>query len=440
MNNFSWIKSRRKLIIFAILDCIVILFSLIFIDINSNNNLITLEKHIQYLVLSFIWCSLSYITGRYDIKKNNFFTKKTKKIFREIFLISSLSYITILLLNQFFINFIFNNLFFKLLLISFIFITIQLFLKHKLKRFAKEKIIVWHIGKKENINTINFYINNIKNNINVKIIDFPDQIYSIPDEVIISDFKLTDKYKSALIKLIKQQVPIRNINQWCEVYLNIIPSELLNEIQPFSNIYSSYKSIGRRRLKRISDISFSIIILICSTPLLLIACLIIKLIDGGPIFYSQVRTGLWGEKIKIFKLRTMVNNAEEKGITWSYKNDRRITPIGKILRKTRFDEVPQLLSVIKGEMSLIGPRPERPELDSNLELIIKNYQIRYWIKPGLSGWAQVNYPYGASNKDSKIKLSYDLFYINNISILLDLLILFKTIFLVISAKGSEPNQ
>ena len=136
----------------------------------------------------------------------------------------------------------------------------------------------------------------------------------------------------------------------------------------------------------------------------------------------------------------MINNAELNGVKWSIKNDTRITPFGKILRKTRFDEIPQLFSVIKGEMSLIGPRPERPEFDREFIQSIVNYKTRYWLKPGLSGWAQVNYPYGASKKDTVVKLSYDLFYFNNLSFFLDLLILFKTIFLVINAKGSEPNK
>ena len=142
----------------------------------------------------------------------------------------------------------------------------------------------------------------------------------------------------------------------------------------------------------------NISILLFALPLLILSALIIKCYDNGPIFYKQKRTGLWGEEILIYKLRTMINNAELNGVKWSIKNDSRITPFGKILRKTRFDEVPQLFSVIKGEMSLIGPRPERPEFDKDFIQSIENYETRYWLKPGLSGWAQVNYPYGASKR------------------------------------------
>ena len=133
-------------------------------------------------------------------------------------------------------------------------------------------------------------------------------------------------------------------------------------------------------------------------------------------------------------------NAEKNGPVWSKRGDKRVTKIGKILRRTRIDELPQLFCVIKGEMSLIGPRPERPEIEKDLEKEIPYYFYRRAFKPGLSGWAQVNYPYGASLKDSKEKTSYDIFYIENFSNLLDIIIFFKTIKLVFNLKGSLPNN
>ena len=132
-------------------------------------------------------------------------------------------------------------------------------------------------------------------------------------------------------------------------------------------------------------------------------------------------------------------NAEKNGIQWSRKNDNRITKIGSLIRATRIDELPQLFCVIKGDMSLIGPRPERPEIESELLNDIPYYNYRNIIKPGLSGWAQVNYPYGASVSDTDKKLSYDIYYITNISFLLDLLILFKTIKLIFNLKGYKPS-
>ena len=149
--------------------------------------------------------------------------------------------------------------------------------------------------------------------------------------------------------------------------------------------------------------------LILSTlPIIVLASICIYLEDGGPVFYSQYRTGKNNKIIKIYKLRTLNVNSEKNGPQWSSKNDNRITKVGNILRKLRLDELPQLFMVFIGDMSLIGPRPERPEIDIELEKKINNYRRRYIIKPGLSGWAQVNYPYGASIEDSKNKLSKDL--------------------------------
>ena len=136
----------------------------------------------------------------------------------------------------------------------------------------------------------------------------------------------------------------------------------------------------------------------------------------------------------------MYVNSEDGEAKWAIKNDKRITKFGKILRKTRIDELPQLFSIIKGDMSLIGPRPERPEFDAILEKEISNYSLRYTLKPGLSGWAQVNYTYGSSINDAEKKLSYDLFYLTQFSIWIDLLIFFKTINLVLNGKGSEPEK
>ena len=171
-----------------------------------------------------------------------------------------------------------------------------------------------------------------------------------------------------------------------------------------------------------------------------LAGLIIYFQDNGPIFYSQQRTGKNGLSFQIIKLRTMHIDAEKKGIQWSKRKDPRITKIGKILRMTRIDELPQFWNVLIGEMSLIGPRPERPQFDEILEVEIPYYKRRLDIRPGLSGWAQVNYPYGSSIKDSHKKLSFDLYYIKNFSFLLDLLIFIKTIRIVFTARGAIPKN
>ena len=182
----------------------------------------------------------------------------------------------------------------------------------------------------------------------------------------------------------------------------------------------------------------SLILIIISFPIVIISGILIWMNDRGPIFHTQIREGMFDKKIRIIKLRSMIINAETSGAQWSKKNDKRITNIGHFLRKSRIDELPQLISVFKGELSLIGPRPERPEFNKLLKKEIPHFNKRHIIKPGLSGWAQVNYPYGASIKSSKIKLSYDLYYIKNFSILLDFMIFFKTLKIVINGKGASP--
>lgn len=234
---------------------------------------------------------------------------------------------------------------------------------------------------------------------------------------------------------------VSRLIDWCEKSLNRIPSELIDErwfllsegfaIQP-----------GRIwwRVKRIGDILGGLVLGIMTIPLVGIASCAIWLEDKGPVFYGQTRTGIYGSRIKIWKLRSMRVDAERNGPMWSRKGDDRITRVGRFIRKTRIDELPQLWSVISGDLSLIGPRPERPKIEVELEREISNYRTREWIRPGLSGWAQVSYPYGASIGDSRAKLSYDLYYLKNAGLLMDILIVLKTIRLIIRAEGSSPAK
>jgi lipopolysaccharide/colanic/teichoic acid biosynthesis glycosyltransferase len=178
-----------------------------------------------------------------------------------------------------------------------------------------------------------------------------------------------------------------------------------------------------------------VVLLVVSSPILAVAALMIRAQDGGAVIYRQQRSGLLGQPFAVLKLRTMVPQAETGTALWASEQDDRITPIGQWLRRTRLDELPQLINVLRGEMSLIGPRPERPELEGQLETEIPNYRLRHWVRPGLSGWAQVNMPYTSSIEDSELKLSYDLYYLRNAGLWLDLLILAKTIKIVLKAAG-----
>ncbi|HVA54732.1 MAG TPA: TIGR03013 family XrtA/PEP-CTERM system glycosyltransferase [Gammaproteobacteria bacterium] len=193
-------------------------------------------------------------------------------------------------------------------------------------------------------------------------------------------------------------------------------------------------------VKRLLDVLLSIILLMLFWPLLLLTAIAIKIEDGlaAPLLYSQTRVGEGSRQFKLYKLRSMRVDAErESGACWASPDDARVTRVGRIIRKLRIDELPQIINVLRGDMSFVGPRPERPEFTRNLELRIRYYRERSAVKPGVTGWAQLRYPYGASDKDSHEKLKYDLFYIKNHNTLFDLLILLQTVEVVIFGKGAR---
>lgn len=182
-----------------------------------------------------------------------------------------------------------------------------------------------------------------------------------------------------------------------------------------------------RKMKRAFDIVFSLLVLAALAIPFVIGMILVRLTSKGPVFYRQVRSGRFGHKFEMLKLRTMRVDAELAGAQWAQDKDPRVTPVGGILRKYRIDEIPQLLNVLKGEMSLVGPRPERPEFVIKLAERIPYFQERLMIQPGITGWAQVKYPYGASIEDTRKKLEYDLYYMKHMSLLLDLFILLDTV-------------
>lgn len=194
----------------------------------------------------------------------------------------------------------------------------------------------------------------------------------------------------------------------------------------------------RTAIKRLSDIFFASILLILAIPIMLLTALVIMIESGGPVLYRQERVGLNGRLFKVTKFRSMRCDAEKNGAAiWAKANDERVTRVGRIIRKLRIDELPQLFTVLKGEMSLIGPRPERPFFVDQLTKEIPFYAVRHSVKPGLTGWAQVRYHYGATIEDSAEKLQYDLYYVKNNSLFLDIVIIFETIGVVLTGKGAH---
>ncbi len=189
-------------------------------------------------------------------------------------------------------------------------------------------------------------------------------------------------------------------------------------------------------LKRAVDILCSLTLLLITSPLIAATAILVKLTSPGPVFYRQERVGLHGRHFFVFKFRTMFQEAEARtGPIWAVRNDHRITPVGRVLRKYRIDELPQLINVLNGEMSFVGPRPERPFFVEQLKQQIPYYELRHYVRPGITGWAQVMYPYGSSIPDAYEKLQYDLYYIKHLSVLLDIMILPKTLKVVLSGSG-----
>jgi sugar transferase (PEP-CTERM system associated) len=190
-------------------------------------------------------------------------------------------------------------------------------------------------------------------------------------------------------------------------------------------------------LRRLISIGVSFIGLILCLPFIPFIILAVRLSSPGPIFFRQTRVGLRGRHFSVIKFRTMRKDAEAKGAVWATKDDPRVTPLGRFMRKTRLDEIPQLWNVLRGEMGFVGPRPERPEFVQWLSSEIPFYELRHMIRPGITGWAQVRYRYGATLEETKQKLEYDLYYIKHLSVGLDLLIMFETIKTIILRRGAQ---
>ena len=251
-------------------------------------------------------------------------------------------------------------------------------------------------------------------------------------EELLKDSKLVD----ILLQYKLNGLQFYNYLEFYEMYENKLPVSHLSSKWFLENSgFEIYYNNFNLRAKRLLDLIFAIIIGICTLPLMIMAAIIVKLDSKGPIFFVQERIGEGNKKFNIVKFRSMTTDAEKNGPQWASKNDNRVTRWGKIMRATRIDELPQLWNVLRGEMSFVGPRPEREYFIQQLEKEIPYYNLRHTVKPGLTGWAQVMYPYGASVEDAYRKLQYDLYYIKHHDIIFDIKVLLKTITIVIFGKG-----
>jgi exopolysaccharide biosynthesis polyprenyl glycosylphosphotransferase len=190
-------------------------------------------------------------------------------------------------------------------------------------------------------------------------------------------------------------------------------------------------------VQRFFDLIVSSLLLVITSPVMLLTAIAVRLESPGPALYRQERVGLYGASFQVVKFRSMCQDAEKDGAVWAAENDSRITRCGAFIRKVRIDELPQLWNVLKGEMSLVGPRPERPMFVEELVKLIPFYGMRHDVKPGVTGWAQVNYPYGSSVEDALHKLEYDLYYVKHMSLALDAVVIFRTVKTVLLQSGAR---
>lgn len=247
------------------------------------------------------------------------------------------------------------------------------------------------------------------------------------DLVVAQDAHLRAPHETdTLLQIADRGVQIFTVTAFVEAYFYRIPIQYISADWLFSIDFRRLHPFYHH-VKRFTDFSLALTGIVLGAPLMLIAALAIRLESAGPVFYSQVRVGLFQRPFRIWKLRTMRVDAEQGGAKWASIGDARVTLVGRVLRKTRIDELPQFWNILRGDMAFVGPRPERPEFVEQLAAQIPYYKQRHLVKPGLTGWAQICYPYGASVQDTWNKLSYDFYYIKNSSLTLDFQILLQTV-------------
>ena len=242
--------------------------------------------------------------------------------------------------------------------------------------------------------------------------------------VVPAHIKKSSRAARLIYKNLTLGIEVTDLAELYETLFQKVPLAELHEVWFLENLAKSHKI--HDAVKQPLEIILALTLGMITLPLFLVVAILIKITSPGSAFFTQVRIGKNGRRFVLWKFRTMVEDAEKRGPQWSKPKDPRVTPFGKFLRRAHLDELPQLINIVRGEFSLVGPRPERPEFVAALEKEIPYYELRYLIKPGLTGWAQVNYRYGASIDEAYEKLQYDIYYLKNRSLWLDLLIILKT--------------
>jgi exopolysaccharide biosynthesis polyprenyl glycosylphosphotransferase len=449
--------SERKLLLRS-LDIVVMVISISVASVYYDFNYLDISKGLSYLwfiVLALYFLLFGEVFQLYNLKiSNNRFS-----VFRSIIITSSVTTF-IYVFSPYFTPSLPENrlqiLYFFLLITLPVtlwrFTYIWVFFSPK---YFKTIIVIGHSSRAEklieliqlkNFHNIATYVSNeeidgLSNYYNVKTVDLLELVHSnLATEIVLSTSGFSSetikKLNKQLNSLFEEGINIKSFEKYYEEVTDRVPKEYLD--------HNFYKQINLSKnndnrfyhfSQRVFDIIISILGLtffVCILPIILLGNLIAS---RGPLFYIQERVGFKGKIFKIYKLRSMVKNAEKNGAVWAQKNDVRITFFGRFLRNTRLDEFPQFVNIIKGEMSLIGPRPERPVFVADLKEKIPFYAIRHVVRPGLTGWAQVNYPYANTIEEQETKLRYDLYYIKERNTFLDFKILIKTVSTVLLLKG-----
>ncbi len=419
-----------------------------------------LEKHLIEYLPSIIWAGISfpcaiYICGLYSPHSVNqtlfrrsvilafcfllalgfmmalFYINFSGRIGRGVLIISSIVAYIFTLLHHFFLHYHWKNFRERVaLIVSCAFDE------------AESELLESFLAKHLHLVGVIHYDNFTPANKN-KILGQTRDIYDIVhrhkiDRVLCTENSLTDPALCReFCKLRYSGVVVMPLISLCEEVYQTVPLELITP-QWLLNASGSPHMLYIKKVKRAFDIIVSLLGLLFLGPFMLLGMLLTKLTSPGPVFYYQTRAGRFGRPMKIIKLRTMRVDAEKNGAVWSSKNDSRVTPVGGFLRKYRIDEIPQIINVLRGEMSFVGPRPERPEFIEKLAAEIPHFSERLMVQPGITGWAQVNYPYGASVADARRKLELDLYYTKNMALFLDVLILLDTVRIIFTG-GVKPE-
>ncbi len=435
-------KKNLKLFFILFADLVILYLSIIITTFLVNDFQLDypfLEKHLYAFTFLFpLWLIVFYIQGLYSLR---FLKIKglAVSLLQGVNINTIISFIFFYFFKSFGISPKINMIVFTLTALVLLYLGRRFIIKSLTNNsFFKDVIIITKSNFEElrqelkKTPLVGLNLVKISEQLDINILDNTKVDITVIDNNVVES---NDNLKKYLDLCVKKNIAFYDLASFYEEVTGKISLNAMNSYWLLEKLGKELE-VQRDFIKRVFDILGGLCVTMIALPLLFIFGALQLILEGRPIFYSQERVGKKGKIFTIFKLRTMVVNAESNGAKWATPEDSRITKLGKFLRATRIDELPQLYNILKGEMSLVGPRPERPEIiKSRLKNLSPYYDFRHLVLPGVTGWAQVNYRYGFSEEDTLKKLQYDLYYVKNRSLWLDLRIILKTIYTVITASG-----